>query len=77
MAWIGIWFGIFNICGGAWSDGLGQNKETNEEYDEDWDKKGFQLARVKFDWDGEGGREALSIGNCSFNIWDWLELELG
>ena len=31
---------------------------------------------VKFDRDGEGGREALGMGNCSINIQDKLELEL-
>ena len=34
------------------------------------------MSRVKFDRDGEGGREALDMGNCSINIWDGLELEL-
>ena len=33
--------------------------ETNKEYDEDWVEEAFQLARVKFNRDGEGGREAL------------------
>ena len=31
------------------SNGIGQNRETDEENDEDCVKKGFQLARVKFD----------------------------
>ena len=35
-----------------------------------------QLARVKYDRGGEGGREALGVGNCSINIWDESELEL-
>ena len=76
MTWIGIWFGIFNKCGGVWSNGVEQNKETNEEYDKDWVEEWFQLARVKFDRDGEGGREALGMGNCSINIWDGSDLEL-
>ena len=38
---------------------------------------GFQLAKVSFDKDGEGVREALGKGNCSINIWDGSELELG
>ena len=31
-------------------------------------KEGFELARVKSVWDGEGGRESLGNGNCSINI---------
>ena len=59
-----------------WSNGVEQNKETNEEYDKDWVEEWFQLARVKFDRDGEGGREAIGMGNCSINIWDGSDLEL-
>ena len=51
-------------------------KETNEEYDEDWVEEGFQLARLKFDRDGVRHREALGMVNCSINIWDEWELEL-
>ena len=29
---------------------------------------GFELAKIKFDQNGEGGREVLRIGNCSINI---------
>ena len=36
----------------------------------------FQLAMVKFDRDGEEGREALSVGKYGINIWDGSELEL-
>ena len=39
-----------------------------------WGK--FQLAKLKFDRDGEGGRKALGMGNCRINIWDGSELEL-
>ena len=35
MAWLAIWFGISNTCGGVWLNGTGQNRETNEEHDED------------------------------------------
>ena len=42
-----------------------KNRETNEEHDEDCVEEGFQLSRVKFGRDGEGGREALGIKNCS------------
>ena len=59
MAWIGIWFNISNKCDGEWSNQVGQNMETNKEYDEDWVEEAFQLARVKFNSDSEGGREAL------------------
>ena len=42
-----------------------KNMETNEEHDEDCVEEGFQLSRVKFGRDGEGGREALGTKNCS------------
>ena len=44
-----------------------KNKETDEEHDEDCIDEGFQLARVKFDKDGKGGRDALVMGYCSSN----------
>ena len=50
------------------SNGVGQNRETNEEHDKDCIEGGFQLARIKFDRDSEGDREALGVGNCSVNI---------
>ena len=50
-----------------WSNGVGQNRETNEERDEDC---------VKFDRDGEGGKEAPGMRNCSINILNESELEL-
>ena len=74
MAWIAIWFGMHNTCGGVWLNGIGQNRETDydEEHDEDCVEEEFDLARLKFDRDGEGSREARSIENRSinaFNIW--------
>ena len=33
------------------------------------------MAKVKFDKDGEGGREDLGMGSCSINIWDGSDLE--
>ena len=54
---------------------VGQNRETNEELDEDCIEEWIQFDRVKVNRDGEGGREALGIGNCSINIWDGSELE--
>ena len=39
-------------------------------------EEGFQLARVKFDRDGEVGSEALGMGNRSINISDGSELDL-
>ena len=68
MAWTSICFGIFNTCGGAWSNRVGQNRETDEEHDEDGFEEEFQLARPKFERDDEGGREALGTGNCSISI---------
>ena len=68
MAWLGIWFGLSNICDDVWWNGVGQNSKTDEKHDEDCVKEVFQLAMVKFDRDGKGGREALSVVNCSINI---------
>ena len=51
-----------------WSNRVGKNRETDEQHDEDCVEEGFQLAGVKFDRDGETGREALGMGNCSINI---------
>ena len=44
-----------------------KNKETDEEHDENCIDEGFQLARVKSDRDGKGGRDALVMGYCSSN----------
>ena len=55
--------------------GVGQNRETDEEYDEDCVEEWFQLDRVKLDRDLKGGREALGVGYCSINIWDVSEQE--
>ena len=51
-----------------WSNGVGRNWETDEEHDEDCIEGEFQLARIKYERDNEGGREALGAGNCSVNI---------
>ena len=75
MDWLGICFGLFNTCGGVWLNWVGQIRETNEERDENYVVDGFHLTRVKFDRDGEGGREALGMGNCSIIIWYGSELE--
>ena len=48
-----------------WSNGLGQNKETDKEHDEDCSEVGFQLARIKYDRDSEVSREALGVRYCS------------
>ena len=34
------------------------------------------MAKIKFNSDGHGGREALGMGNCSIKIWNGLEVEL-
>ena len=68
MAWLGIWFGISNTCGGLWSNGVGQKKETDEEHDEECVEEELQLDSVKFDRDGERGREALGMWKRSINI---------
>ena len=53
-----MWFGMSNTCGGWWLDGVGQNREIDEEQDEDCVEEALQLARVKFDRYGGRGREA-------------------
>ena len=67
MAWLRIWFGISNTFGGAWSDRVGQNRETDEEHDEDCFEKEFKLDSVKFATDSQRGRETLGMGSCSIN----------
>ena len=57
-----LWFGISNICGGMWSNGLGQNRENNEEHDEDCVEEGFRLASAKLGRNDKGGRKALVWG---------------
>ena len=64
---LGIWFGISYVCGGVWSNGVGQDRGTDEEHDEDCVAEEFHLARVKFGRDGEGSMEALCTGNCNIN----------
>ena len=61
MAWLSIWFSLCNNCDGEWSNRAGQNREIDEEHDEGCVDEGFQLARVKYDRDGEGDREALGL----------------
>ena len=57
----------------AWSSGIGQNRETDEEHDKYCVEEDCQLARVKFDRDGERGSETPDVGNCNINIWDGSE----
>ena len=65
IGWLGICFGIANSCGSVWSNGVGQNRETDKEHDKDCVEEEFQLAKVKFGRDSEGGREDLGMGNRS------------
>ena len=76
MDWLDICFGLFNTCGGVWLNWVGKIIEANEEHDENCVEEGFQLTRVKFERDGEGGRKAVGMGNCCIIIWDGSELEL-
>ena len=69
-----IWFGIPKTCGGTWVNRVEQNREVNDKHDTDSVKEGFQLARVKFDKDGEEGREAPDMEIGSINIWERSEL---
>ena len=55
-----------------WLHGVGQNRETEEEHDECCVEEGFQLTRVKFYRDGEGGREDLEMGYCSIKIFQYF-----
>ena len=55
-----------------WSNGVGQNRETDEEHDDYCVKEEFQLPRVKFDRDGEGDREA-SYGEYEMDQ-NWISL---
>ena len=50
--------------------GVAQNRKIDEEHDEYCIDKVFQLAKVKLERDGEEGREALCMQNCSINFWD-------
>ena len=50
-----MWFGISYTGDGAWSNVVGQNRETNEEHEEDCAEERFHLAWIKFERDGEGG----------------------
>ena len=59
-----------------WSNGVGQNKETDEKHNENYVEEGFQLAGIIFDRDDEGVREVPGVGNCIINIWDGSELGL-
>ena len=42
-----------------WSNGVGENREIDEEHDKDCVKEGLQFARVKFDRGGAGSRKAV------------------
>ena len=37
-------------------------------FDEDYVEEGFQLAKGKFDRDGQGGREAVGMWFCSNSL---------
>ena len=39
------WFGLSNTSSDWWSNGVGQNRETDEQHDEDCVEEGFQLVR--------------------------------
>ena len=61
LAWFSICFGIpNNYC--VRSNGIGRNRKTDEEHDEDCVEEGFQLPNGKSDKDCERRREALRLG---------------
>ena len=68
MAWLGISFILSNTFDGLLSNGVGKNRETDKENDDDCVDEEFQLARVKYDRIGAEGREALVVRNCSINV---------
>ena len=76
MAWLVIWLCLSNTFDGVWSNGVRQNRETDENHGEVCVEEGFQLARVKLDRDNEWGRETLGVENCIINIWNGSDLEL-
>ena len=53
LSWFCIWFGISNTCGGACSNGVGKNREIDEEHDEDF------VLRRDFSWLGLNLTEIL------------------
>ena len=53
-------------------NGVGQNRETDEEHDQDCVEEGFQLARVR---DEEGGREALIVSICEMDQ-NWIAVHI-
>ena len=59
-----------------WSNGVGQNKESDKKHNENYVEEGFHLAGIIFDRDDEGIREVLGVGNCIISIWDGSELRL-
>ena len=61
-----MWFDTYNNCG-VWSNWVGQNTEIDKEHDKDCVEEELQLARVKFERDGKGNRQALGIGYCGIN----------
>ena len=42
-----------------WSNGVGQNKEIDEEHNKNCVEEGLQFARVKFDRGGAGSRKTV------------------
>ena len=53
-----------------WSNGVGLNRETDEEHDGNCVEEGFRMARVKFGRDGEGSRKKLWIWGTVVSIFE-------
>ena len=51
-----------------WPNGVGENRVTNEEHEDNCFEESFQLTRGTFDRDGEGGGEALGMWYSSIKI---------
>ena len=69
LEWNLVWYTqLFCLTLCAWSHRVRQSRKTDEEHEEHCAEKRFQLAKVKFDREGENDREALGMGYCSINI---------
>ena len=65
LDWLGLAYGsVYDVR----SNGVGKNREIDEDHDEDCVEKGFQLTSGAFDRDGEEGKESVGMEYCSVNI---------
>ena len=55
---------------------VGCERESNEEYDKDFIKEGFQLGREKLGKSGDRSKLAIELGRWSIIIWGRAGLKL-